>query len=75
MLYKNLIVSLLGLILFFTVFSRNAYAYLDPGSTSIFFQMLIASLLGALFAIKMFWKKIVYFLKGLFSKSKKDEKK
>lgn len=75
MFCHSFIISFLGLILFFAVFSRNAYAYLDPGSTSLFFQMLIASLLGALFAIKMFWKKIIYFLKGLFSQSKKNEKK
>ena len=46
----------------------QAHAYLDPGSGSYLLQMLIAGLLGAAFAIKMYWRKIVGFFKGLFSK-------
>jgi hypothetical protein len=33
-------------------------AYLDPGSGSILLQLLVAALLGAAFAIKVYWKKI-----------------
>ena len=39
-----------------------AYAYVDPGSASMFFQLLIGTLLGAAFAVRLYWKK----LKNLF---------
>jgi hypothetical protein len=38
--------------------------YIDPGTGSVIFQILIASLLGAGVLIRIFWKKIV----TLFSK-------
>lgn len=43
-----------------------AHAYIDPGTGSYFFQMLIAGLLGAGAAIAMFWRRIVSF----FSRSR-----
>ncbi len=46
----------------------NTYAYLDPGTGSYIFQIFIAAILGSLFAIKIFWKRIISFLKNLFSK-------
>jgi hypothetical protein len=52
---------------------RDAFAYLDPGTGSYIFQLLIAGLLGALFAIKVFWIRIKTFLAGLFSKKNKDD--
>lgn len=39
-----------------------AYAYVDPGSASMFFQILIGTLLGAVVAVKVYWNK----LKSLF---------
>jgi hypothetical protein len=47
-------------------------AYLDPGSGSYFIQLLIASLMGGLFALGIFRKKVIHFLRNLFS-SRKDE--
>jgi hypothetical protein len=35
--------------------------YLDPGSGSFIIQMLLAGLLGAAVAIRIYWKKIVAF--------------
>ena len=43
-------------------------AYLDPGSGSFLLQLLLATLLGAGFAIKMYWKKIT----GWFKKEPKE---
>ena len=37
--------------------------YLDPGSGSYLLQLLLAALLGAGFAIKIYWKKIVAFFR------------
>jgi hypothetical protein len=43
--------------------------YLDPGSGSFILQVLLASLLGAGFAIKVYWNKI----KGIFVKTPPSE--
>jgi hypothetical protein len=44
---------------------REAHAYLDPGTGSYILQILIASLFGALFMLKVFWGRIVgFFGKG-----------
>jgi hypothetical protein len=59
--------------LFFVFTPQRAHAYLDPGTGSYIFQILIASLLGAAFAIKVFWLRIKTFVVGLVSKRPKDE--
>jgi hypothetical protein len=46
-------------------------AYLDPGTGSFIIQILIAGLLGSLFAIKIFFNTIKDFFKNLFSKGKR----
>lgn len=40
--------------------------YIDPGSGSMLFQLLIAGVLGALYSIKVFWVRIKAFLGRLF---------
>ena len=60
------------LILFSFTFSDEAYAYLDPGTGSYIFQLIVATLIGALFAVKLFWGKVKTFFNNLFSKEKKD---
>jgi len=39
-------------------------AYLDPGTGSIILQSVIAGFLGAVIAVKVFWRRIVNFFKG-----------
>jgi len=51
----------------FLLFS-NAHAYLDPGTGSYIIQMLVAGLLGAAFAVKLFWIRIKRFVSGVFSR-------
>jgi hypothetical protein len=36
----------------------TAYAYLDPGTGSYLVQLLIGSLLGGLYAVKLLWSRI-----------------
>jgi len=48
---------------------REAHAYLDPGAGSYILQILIASLFGALFMLKVFWGRIVGFFGKGSSKS------
>ncbi|MBN2351734.1 MAG: hypothetical protein JXD23_04120 [Spirochaetales bacterium] len=50
---------------FFLLFAFVAECgYIDPGTGSYFIQILIGVLAGGLFALKIFWKKIIAFLRG-----------
>lgn len=42
----------------------SGLAYLDPGSGSFILQILLASLLGALFLVRTYWQKILSFFRG-----------
>ena len=59
--YYYLVVWLITLTIF--IFPETSYAYLDPGTGSFVFQMIIAGLVGGLFTIKTFWRKIIGFFK------------
>jgi hypothetical protein len=48
----------------------NAYAYIDPGTGSYILQIVIASLVGAAFTLKLFWKRLRLFVSNAFSKRK-----
>jgi hypothetical protein len=50
---------------------QDALAYLDPGSGSYVFQVMVAAFIGGLFTIKMFWKKIINFLSNHFSRKQR----
>jgi len=51
--------------------TRDAFAYLDPGTGSYIFQLLIAGALGAVFTLKIFWAKIKVFFGNLFGRKDK----
>ena len=55
------------------IFPQNALAYIDPGSGSYLFQLLIAFVLGGLYTIKTYWAMIRAFFNRLFSDGKKDD--
>ena len=42
----------------------HGLAYLDPGSGSFILQILLASLLGALFLVRTYWQKILNVFRG-----------
>jgi len=48
---------------------QNVRDYIDPGTGSLMLQVLIGSLIGGLFLIKVFWSRIKVFFSSLFSKS------
>jgi len=58
-----MLVALLG-----AVFAAPAYAYLDPGTGSYIFQLLLAGIVGLGFVIKIFWGRIKGFFTRLFSR-------
>jgi ABC-type polysaccharide/polyol phosphate export permease len=47
-------------------------AYLDPGSGSFILQLLIATLVGGMFILKTYWKKIMSFFRERSSKHSND---
>lgn len=46
---------------------ETAYAYIDPGTGSLILQLILAGILGSLFALKTFWRKVIAFFKRLFT--------
>ncbi len=71
MLKKDLLFVALCLILLFMIPTETAYAYLDPGSTSLIIQVAIAGILGLLAAARIFKDSIFSFLG--FKRPKQDE--
>jgi hypothetical protein len=54
--------------------SSAAHAYVDPGTGSYFLQILLAGILGAAFAIKIYWRKVKAFFSGtIFGRNKTKE--
>lgn len=54
----------------FCVFPCSVHAYIDPGTGSYLFQVLLAVFLGALFVLKSWWMKVVIFFRDLFFRTK-----
>ncbi len=50
------------------LFPMQAHAYLDPGTGSYFIQIALAAIVGALFAVRLFWGRIKAFFQKLFSR-------
>ena len=69
------LVRLVFFILFCLLLPSNAYAYLDPGTGSYIFQLIVAALIGALFTVKLYWQKVKTFFKSLIPGKNKDEDK
>jgi uncharacterized protein YqhQ len=51
----------------------NVLAYIDPGSGSLIFQMLIASLMGMMFLFRKFFTALPSFLASIFRKRKQEK--
>ncbi len=62
----------LFIVLIISIIPQNAFAYIDPGTGSYIIQIIIAALVGGLFAIKMFWIKIKTFITSMFKKKTED---
>jgi hypothetical protein len=53
------------------VFPFYSYGYIDPGTGSYVFQIIVAALVAVSFAVKVYWLKIKGFIAGLISKKGK----
>jgi len=72
----------MNLILIFSIFNLSSGfssslwtgdAYLDPGSGSFILQLLIASLVGAAFILKTYWRRINGYFRKLLNKEQDQE--
>lgn len=48
------------------VYPQQAHAYLDPGSGSLIFQLIIGAVLGTLVTLRMYWSRVKRFIRGIF---------
>ncbi len=62
--FKILFLALFGVLLLL----REAHAYLDPGTGSMFLQLLIGSIAAGLLMINVYWEKVKSFFSSRFSK-------
>jgi len=62
---SNSVKVLIGVTILLACNPQDAHAYLDPGSGSLLFQVLIGVLLAAFFTIKLWWGKFKSFVTGL----------
>ena len=72
MIRKQSFLLSLGLVLAVLLMPSQAKAYIDPGSGSYVLQVVAASALGAVFAVKTYWGQLKTSIKGLFSKKQSD---
>ncbi|HVN79107.1 MAG TPA: hypothetical protein VMW38_08920 [Terriglobia bacterium] len=62
------------LVLVVLCLSKEAHAYVDPGTGSYLLQILVAGFLGLLYALRLYWTRLKNFLISRISRSpKKDE--
>jgi hypothetical protein len=57
----------LGALCAYLIFPSSAFAYIDPGSSSLLLQLLFGGITGVLIIFKIYWKNLQAFL-GRFSK-------
>ena len=55
----------------YLILTKNSYAYLDPGSASIFFQALVGGLIAGITTVLYYWNKIKLWVKKKYNSIKK----
>lgn len=55
------------------LFPAEAAAYLDPGTGSFFFQILIGTVLTVAVSLRLTWSRLVLFFKGLFQGRRRND--
>ncbi len=61
-------------ILIFIFFTKETQAYIDLGSGSFFLQIIIGGILGALFVLKIYFRKTKKFFSKIINKKSKNDK-
>ena len=70
--FSSKIAISLFVVIVFLLFPRKAHAYLDLGTGSFIFQMLIATSLAALYFFKSYVRRAAKFFTGLFNRKSRE---
>ena len=62
-------------LIFILGWTPDAQAYLDPGTSGMVLQLLMASVLGFIYTLKSYWGKFKDFFKSLIEKSSTNDYK
>ena len=73
-LIDSIMNATLLILIYLIVQPKEAHAYIDPASGSYVIQIIIAFMLGGLFAIKTFWRSIKNYFTDLFLNRSKDKR-
>ena len=63
---------ILFLLIYNSVLTNNAYAYLDPGTGSIILQAILGAIAAGFSYCAFYWNKVKNFFKKLFKKKEKN---
>jgi len=63
---------ILFLLIYNSVITNNAYAYLDPGTGSIILQAILGAIAAGFSYCAFYWNKVKNFFKKLFKKKEKN---
>jgi hypothetical protein len=63
---RRWVLVLVPLVLAFT--EESAEAYVDPGSASYVFQLIVGALLGGLFVLRTYWARLVTAIRSVVSR-------
>jgi len=63
------------IILLSVIWTKDAHAYLDPGTGSYIIQIVIAGIFAGWLTIKVLYRKVINFFSKLFSSNKKNDTK
>lgn len=64
----NILLSVVVALVIVLIPFKEAFAYLDPGTGSFIFQIIMAGILGALFTLKVFWKQVKQYCSRTFGR-------
>jgi len=59
---------------FLFFFPQDVYAYIDPGTGSYFIQLVVATLLGILYFLKVNWKRFKSYLRMVIESKKNGDR-
>jgi hypothetical protein len=70
----KLIKTMFAIGFYCVLYTQASYAYIDPGTGSMYLQLIASIFLGLLFTVKMYWSKVKTLPKKLFHNHKNDGK-
>jgi len=70
----NIIVIFVTICVYDMIIPKEALAYLDPGTGSYIFQLLIAVGLAVIYTLKVFWGNIVGGIRKIFNRPSRHKK-